>query len=158
MSLQVDGFLMGVDQGDPEGAKIMMDLQMDIDSGEVKYARQEKATFCGRAYQQDKGGSTNVTMEAYVKSIQAAQHRGLRIVAGPLQWAARVICFEEALEAFRSASALGAPTVKNLQDGSAAIRRILKRDDLLIKFSVDRRCFRQPAGSKIATRTRHLAG
>ncbi|CAK0850914.1 unnamed protein product, partial [Prorocentrum cordatum] len=66
--LHVDDFLMGIKQGDPEGAKIMKDLQKEIDFGEVKYARKEQATFCGRAYKQDKDGSINVTMEAYVKS------------------------------------------------------------------------------------------
>eukprot|EP00959_Pyramimonas_sp_CCMP1952_P370930 7768390-Pyramimonas_sp.AAC.2 len=103
---------MGIKQDDPEGAKIMKDLQQDIGLGEVKCASQETATFCGRAYQQDKGGCINVTMEAYVKSMQAvrvswerskapasalapAGHRGLRMVVGQLQWAARMICFEE---------------------------------------------------------------
>ena len=57
------------------------------------------------------------------------------MVVGQLQWAARMICFEEAFEASRLASTLGAPTVKVLQDGNAAIRRIQKRTDLLIKFS-----------------------
>eukprot|EP00959_Pyramimonas_sp_CCMP1952_P087639 1833773-Pyramimonas_sp.AAC.1 len=51
----------------------MKDLQEDIDFGEVKYARQEKATFCGPAYQQDKDGSTNVTVEANVKSMQTVR-------------------------------------------------------------------------------------
>eukprot|EP00959_Pyramimonas_sp_CCMP1952_P142590 2985230-Pyramimonas_sp.AAC.1 len=68
-------------------------------------------------------------------ALTPAEHRGLRMEAGQLQWAARVLCFEEAFEASRLASALGAPTAKDLQDGSAAIRRIQKRDDLLIKFT-----------------------
>eukprot|EP00959_Pyramimonas_sp_CCMP1952_P065033 1357850-Pyramimonas_sp.AAC.1 len=112
MCLRVGDLLTGIKQGDPEGAEIMKDLQKDIDFGEVKYARQENATFCCRAYHQDEDGSINVTMETYVKSMQTvrvsrerstapdsaptpAEHRGLRMVVGQLQWAARMICFEE---------------------------------------------------------------
>eukprot|EP00959_Pyramimonas_sp_CCMP1952_P372773 7806074-Pyramimonas_sp.AAC.1 len=65
-------------------------------------------------------------------ALTHAEHRGLRTVVGHLQWAARMICFEEAFEASRLASTRGAPTVKDPQDGSAAIRRIQKRGDLLI--------------------------
>eukprot|EP00959_Pyramimonas_sp_CCMP1952_P190561 3985558-Pyramimonas_sp.AAC.1 len=74
----------------------MKDLKKDIDFGEVKYARKEQATLCGRAYKQDRDGSINVTMEAYVKSMHTvrisrerskapdstlthAEHRGLRM-------------------------------------------------------------------------------
>eukprot|EP00959_Pyramimonas_sp_CCMP1952_P360784 7555960-Pyramimonas_sp.AAC.1 len=140
---------MGIKHDDPGGAQIMKDFQKEIDFGKVKYARKEKATFRGRAYQQEKNGSINVTMEVYVKSMQTvrisrgrskvpdsaltlAEHRGLRMVVGQLQWAARMICFEEAFEASRLASTLGSPTVKGLQGGNAAVGRIQKRDDLLI--------------------------
>eukprot|EP00959_Pyramimonas_sp_CCMP1952_P064971 1356537-Pyramimonas_sp.AAC.1 len=68
-------------------------------------------------------------------ALTPAEHRGLRVVVGQLQWAARMICCEEAFEASRLASTPGAPTVKDLQDGNAAIRRLQKWDDLLIKFS-----------------------
>eukprot|EP00959_Pyramimonas_sp_CCMP1952_P008088 169403-Pyramimonas_sp.AAC.1 len=130
----------------------MKGLQKDIDFGEVKYARQEITTFCGRAYQQGKGGSIHVNMEAYVKSMQTvrvsrgrspapgsaltpAEHRGQRMVVGQLLWAARMICFEKAFGASRLASAPGAPAVRDLPDGDAAIRRTQEQDDLLIKFS-----------------------
>eukprot|EP00959_Pyramimonas_sp_CCMP1952_P304245 6367497-Pyramimonas_sp.AAC.1 len=143
---------MGINQGDLEGAKIMKDLQRDIDFGEVKYARQEKATFCGRAYQQGKDGCAHVTVQAYAKSMHIvrvprdrseapgsaltlAEHRGLRMVLGQLQWAARMIYSEEAFEASRLASALEAPTAKDLQGGNAAIRRIQTRDDVMIEFT-----------------------
>eukprot|EP00959_Pyramimonas_sp_CCMP1952_P066244 1383114-Pyramimonas_sp.AAC.1 len=46
-----------------------------------------------------------------------------------------MICFDEAFEASRFASTLGAPTVKDLQGGNAAVRRIQKRGDRLIKFT-----------------------
>ncbi|CAK0854634.1 unnamed protein product, partial [Prorocentrum cordatum] len=60
-----------------KGAKIMKDLQKEIVFGEVKYARKEQATFCGRAYKQDKDGSINVTMEAYVKSVDSSSSDSL---------------------------------------------------------------------------------
>eukprot|EP00959_Pyramimonas_sp_CCMP1952_P421153 8822426-Pyramimonas_sp.AAC.1 len=68
-------------------------------------------------------------------ALTPAEHRGLRKVVGQLQWAARMICFEEAFEPSRLASTLGAPTAKDLQGGNAAIRGIPKRGDLLIKFT-----------------------
>ena len=51
----------------------MKDLEKDIDFGEIKYARAEKATFCGRSYQQAKDGSINVTMEDYMKLMQTVR-------------------------------------------------------------------------------------
>eukprot|EP00959_Pyramimonas_sp_CCMP1952_P313495 6562105-Pyramimonas_sp.AAC.1 len=59
------------------------------------------------------------------------------MVVGQLQWAARMICFEEAFEASRLASTLGAPTAKNFQDGSAAIRGTQKPDNQV-------RCWSEP--------------
>eukprot|EP00959_Pyramimonas_sp_CCMP1952_P383118 8027855-Pyramimonas_sp.AAC.1 len=52
-------------------------------------------------------------------ALAPAGHRGLRMVVGQLQWAARMVCFEEAFEASRLASALGAPKANGLQDGNA---------------------------------------
>ena len=41
----------------------MKDPQREIDFGEVKYARMEKAILCGRSYQQEVDGSISVTIE-----------------------------------------------------------------------------------------------
>ena len=77
--MHLDCFLMGINREDPEVAKITKDLQREIDFGEVKYARTEKATFCGRSYQQETSGSINVTIggmrEVYADDacIQGAQ-------------------------------------------------------------------------------------
>eukprot|EP00959_Pyramimonas_sp_CCMP1952_P135042 2825738-Pyramimonas_sp.AAC.1 len=73
--------------------------------------------------------------EAPGSALAPAEYRGLRMAIGQLQWAARVICFEGAFEASRLASALEAPTAKDLQGGGAAIGRIQKRGGLLIEFA-----------------------
>ena len=122
-----------------------------MDFGKIQYAKKETTTFCGREYNQHQNGTVEVTMAKYIKAmtpyrvprhraaapdskLTPVEHRGLRAVVGQLQWVARMMCFEEAFSTSLVASTLGEPTVKDLVDANAALRRIQRRDDMKLVY------------------------
>ena len=61
-------------------------------------------------------------------SLDVADHREFRAVMGQLQWICCMMCFEEAFATSLLASRLGTPTVQDLQEANAAVRRIRRME------------------------------
>lgn len=67
-------------------------------------------------------------------SANEPEHQGYRKLMGQLQWAARLMFYEEAFTAFLLSSKLASPTIRDIMDANAAIRRIKKHESAPLTF------------------------
>ena len=67
--------------------------------------------------------------------LTPVEHRGFRKVLGQLQWTARMMCYEEACTSSLLAAALAAPTIKDIMEANAAMRRIRKMTDASLIYA-----------------------
>ena len=142
MVLHVDDFLLAVAPG--AGKAILQELGADIDLGSLTSCQDSAQTFCGREYRQDADRTVRITMDGYRQELEPyalarhrakqpedkltpTEHRGFRKVLGQLQWASRMMFFEEACTASLLSAWLAEPSVQHLVDANAALRRVRKQ-------------------------------
>ena len=152
MCLHVDDFLMAVDEKDSEGKLLTRRLAGAVDLGSLKNCGKEAVSFCGREYRQSADFSVVVTMDKYLQTMSPTrvarsrakqpsaklcpvEHNEFRRVLGQLQWACRMMVFEESFETSRLASSLASPTVADLMAANAAVRRVRSGPALRLQFS-----------------------
>ena len=139
--LHVDDFILGVDESCAEGRSLLPAIQKEVVLGKVTDCMKVVGVFCGREFRQLKDYSVEVSMVEYAKTLEpfrvprhrarvptedlnSVEHRGFRKVMGQLQWAVRMMFFEEAFQTSVLASSYAKPKVKDLIEANAALRRI----------------------------------